>query len=442
MTYLLAELGMPSTQTIMPSPPFKVNRMTASDEGVVRLRRILAVEAKVADEVTSYITDVLKCESVADFAGLFKEGTYHDQILSNIIEKTSLGGNLVQTSRTRLAWELCRSELNSTLKRKAENLSGSQEDLEAPLDEDIRRDIEGSFSKKYNFKFPAEFLPSAALYGRLYREFRRQSLSIHDIQKVKSAAFNQAIMPSKRVNLGGGVQFSLESRETDVQHSCTSPLQFLLCLRILLNGFALCGTAAKDSKRFPGTRVADAELTAIESYYGFVYHKAMSHPGNGAAVVDWLLDRDRRTRSHARDLVIEGWPLGEALTEVVERKMAVLWEFTTSGPKLQEVPSAQQGAVQSTMYGHDDRSPRKPKFEEAQASDVCGAWNDHRGCTNRQKDCPHGKLHRCSRVLPSGLLCGAWQHNKLKCGDATSKSAVKGSPKGKPKGRGKGKGSK
>ena len=414
--------------------------MSSSDEGLVKLRRLLSTEAKVADEVVQYILETLGCQSVSDLAGVWTEKTYQEGVVSQCLDLTSLKGNLVQTSRLRLAWELARSELSGALKRKSDAVD-HVDDMDLPLDADLCKDIELGFHKRHSFKLPAESIPSTSLFGRIYREFRKQSLTVHSLDKVRSSAFNQIIMPQRRLALGGGLQVTFEGRESELSSNLASPLQVLQALHVLLSGYALCGTTLKPSKRSSGN-VPDADLTSLCAYHSFVYQRALAHPGPSAAAVQWLLDRDLRTRSHARELFSDGWPYGEALLEVIEKKMSVLWEITAGQPREILTP-VQQAVVQQAQGGSPAKRAKPDPVGESQftLAELCTAWNDHRGCTNRQRDCPLKLLHRCNNMVDD-KLCGSWQHNRLKCGQSSSKGAGKPSSGGKGGGKAKGKGGK
>eukprot|EP00973_Karenia_brevis_P002036 277256-Karenia_brevis.AAC.1 len=53
--------------------------------------------------------------------------------------------------------------------------------------------------------------------------------------------------------------------------------------------------------------------------------QSLAHPGPQADCIKWITERDRQTRVKARALYLEGWPWGEALLQVCEQNMAVLW---------------------------------------------------------------------------------------------------------------------
>jgi len=144
--------------------------------------------------------------------------------------------------------------------------------------------------------------------------------------------------------------------------------------------------------------------------------------------------------------------------------MAVLWEVDG----IADVPNASQRMAQSLNYGHDVsmfaiydgqmatrptsaaaagqfRQPPQVDHQFRQQAgrpqELCAPFNDHRGCTIKQKDCPTGSLHRCNNKLADGSVCNAWQHNRKTCTRTRSSGTPPTSPtKEKSKGKGKGKG--
>ena len=162
--------------------------MAAIDESLIRFKHIQSKECRLDEVVVKYMTDDMKLTSVSDFAGTFTHTTFADLCKTNIIDKiASLKENpssTAQCARVRNAWEICRAELDASLKRK---INSSSSDLDEPLDDLMRKEIGSNFEKIYAFKIPEELTPSAALMGRLYRELKSVSISVHDLTKVKTA---------------------------------------------------------------------------------------------------------------------------------------------------------------------------------------------------------------------------------------------------------------
>jgi len=248
---------------------------------------------------------------------------------------------------------------------------------------------------------------------------------------------NDAIIPKKR-KVFGDIMMTMNGEEDDIHSSIGSPLQVILALTTLLNGYALCGTTQVDSKKTEKTKVKNAAYGDLQRYLAFVSQQANNHPGPPSKTTMWLLDRDTRTRSAARSLVAEGYPLGGALIDVMEKKMAILWEVDGTA----DVPNSSQRLAKSLNYGHDlsghalqdghlalrpaaaaaahqyrqlPLGEHQFRQQAERTPEICLPFNDYRGCTLKQKDCPTGSLHRCNKKLTDGTICNAWQHSRKNC---------------------------
>jgi len=320
--------------------------MAAIDDNLVKFRKLLVKDLQIDEPVVKFITETLALTSLSDFAGAFNQATYQDSCKTDIIDKVDgARDSLVQLSRVRTAWELSRADLDAALKRKSSN---SAAEMDEPLDETMRTEINANFEKIYAFKISDELTPSATLMGRLFRELKNGVISVHDLTKVKTAIVNDAIIPKKR-KLLGDVLLTMQGEEDDIHSAIGSPLQVILALTTLLNGYALCGTSKVDSKKTAATKVKNAAYGDLQRYLAFVSQQANNHQGPPSKTTAWLLDRDTRTRSAARTLVMEGYPLGEALIDVMERKMAILWEVDG----IADVPNSTQRLARSLNYGQD-----------------------------------------------------------------------------------------
>jgi hypothetical protein len=55
--------------------------------------------------------------------------------------------------------------------------------------------------------------------------------------------------------------------------------------------------------------------------------------------------------------------------------------------------------------------PRDRKNRGGQ--EICKRFNDPRGCTHHERDCPQGRLHVCDVRRPEGGACGSTKHRRL-----------------------------
>ena len=193
--------------------------MAAVDDSLVRFKQLLTKECRIDERVVKYITETMTLTSVSDFAGTFTQINHSDSCKTEITDKIEdVKADLAQLSRVRNAWEMCRAELDASLKRKSSN---SAVELDEPLDDIMRTEINANFEKLYSFKIPDELTPSATLMGRLYRELKNGTISVHDLTKVKTAIVNDAIIPKKR-KVFGDIMMTMKGEEDDIRSSIGS----------------------------------------------------------------------------------------------------------------------------------------------------------------------------------------------------------------------------
>lgn len=390
-----------------PQFPFK-SWLSVSDmaSGVERFELLLVNEHKVAAEVFHSLKH-MGCESVADFVGLYTEADYEDG-LKEVLQKTeTFKDNRIQLARLRVAWARAKQDLSATS-------SGPQEEnLEAPLPPEVRQRQEDAFFAKYNVRFPPDLLPAATLFARHFRELRRQHKELDDLARVKSAA-ESSTAPATEVKQLGDFRVVLKAEPPAV--SFKDLISLLRAHEILLNSWAMAGTAERDSKLLPGTKVLEFSMSDNLAYRTFAAERLRRYPGTVTQAIQWFLDRDRQTRLAAITLYQDEWPLGEALKTAYEPKTAVLWQVGGSGvgavddalsSKPPEPPAPKRLRVDRAGSSQVDTSTGKT----ISAKDLCEKWNKGQ-CTRRQAECSEKKLHRCSFPVEGGF-CGAWQHHAL-----------------------------
>ena len=408
-----------------------------ADEGITRLKNLLVREARLASEVVDYIMGPLKLECTADLAGFFSESDYSQGVVAEILDHTPMKGDRLQRSRLRTAWELCRADLKLALQTKA---TGEVEvDWDRPLDPDLQKTQEKTFFGIYNLKFEPASYPSDALFGRVYREFRRKCPSVMELSKVRSAAQSSTVMGARTVKrIADGVAITVDGPAEEHDTPFTSVMSVLWALRILCHAWAMTGTTQRDSLMRAGTKVRDADMSECFAYYDFVYETALRHPGTQQQAQAWIIERDRQTRAKARSLYLEDWPWGEALRESRERHLAVLWTCGSAGMRAEQIPVA-AGPRMAADPITPVRQPRAQALaasppQSPTAAQCCRAFNSAAGCARRQRECPEGKLHRCSTAVGNGI-CGAWQHGRTACPRGGNRPATPTAETGAPGGQ-------
>ena len=402
--------------------------MALMDEATRRLQSLLVKEACVDEKLAEHVITSLQLASIADLAQFWPADGYLTGIDADVLDSTQWKGSRIQAARLRTAVDLGRAEVQQAMAA-GKRSAGLLEDWDAPLDPNIRVEAEASFKQKYHLQFCDAAKPAPALFARLFREFKRGCLSVHEINRVKSVADSPADMhsPAKRRHLGDGLELVLGDEADSVASPFGSIHEFLWRLQILAHGWAVAGQNTKPSKLTSGV-VADAELQQCLSYVHFVQVQVLKHGGPMQQCLNWVVDRDRQTRAAARQLAQEGYPFGEALLVAREQKVAILWTCAQLTPAGQAAPvqgrqglppdAAAKGSARAPLQGGQQTDRIKQVKQKGdpnlRIADCCAKFNAG-GCERKQKLCPDKKKHACSNKLDNGLLCGSWQHHKGKC---------------------------
>ena len=378
-----------------------------------RLEAFLVSEHKVEPSVFEKITS-FGVESISDFVGLCTESDYEDGVKELL--PAELSANRIQLSRLRVAWARARQDIKSAI-----NAPTLEEELEAPLPNELRQKQEDAFLAKYSLKFPPELQPASNIFARHYREFRRMKKEVDDLLKVRSAA-ESSMLPTTEIKQLGDFRVILKSEPPAATFK-----DFISLLRaheILLNSYAMAGTADRGSKLHAGIKVNEFSLSDALAYRTFAAERLRRYPGTVNQAIQWFLDRDRQTHLSAGALYAEGFPFGEALRQSFEHKTAVLWQVGSVG--LIDEPTRPKRLPTETPQFDDSDAPnpkraRVPRAPSGQADlstgkvitlqNLCDAWNKGK-CTKKQADCPEKLLHRCNVPVGSDF-CGAWQHSAL-----------------------------
>eukprot|EP00971_Amphidinium_carterae_P055954 1103387-Amphidinium_carterae.2 len=243
--------------------------MAGSADGVARLKALLS-DARIADAVIAFMTAAapagLGLESVSDYASFFTKDDYASAVQTDILDKIpDYANDRVQRGRLRTAWTLAEADLLAFTARKA---AGTSEDLDMPLDPADQRAQEDLFTATHHLRLEPAIAPSDSLFARCYREFKKESVSVLPLAKVKSALEVGAVASSsKRRRLAEGVEIRLQGEEQLPDIRFSSVLQVLHALLSLVHAWALTGTNERDSRLHIGSRTKEGDLSEGMAYF-------------------------------------------------------------------------------------------------------------------------------------------------------------------------------
>ena len=216
-------------------------------------------------------------------------------------------------------------------------------DWDAPLGEEDEKKRKAEFDVKYDgVKIRTESTPAANIVARYYREFRgpKRQIAIPPLKRMRSASENPCDPAIKRSRLADNAELLQKGMRDMPDKFFFTVLEVLMAVRLMTNAWALTGTVEVESKvEFDQSagkflKVPQVHLSQAIHYHDFVYEKAMLHLSQGCpegTTITWILDKDRQTRSKARELFADGWPYGEAILKCLEVHCAVVWTIGSTG---------------------------------------------------------------------------------------------------------------
>ena len=124
-----------------------------------------------------------------------------EKSLGELVEGVaSLRGNRIALARFKSAFECGREAL-----KQAARPSSKSQDEDEILPEGTMQQLNRDWHKRYNLQFEPWFEPSEQLRSRVYREWRKESMSVIDAKKIKSMMHITTPKAKERVELPGSM---------------------------------------------------------------------------------------------------------------------------------------------------------------------------------------------------------------------------------------------
>ena len=301
--------------------------------------------------------------------------------------------NRIALARFKSAWEAGAAAL-----KQAMSAAPSAQDPDALLPETTLQTLQRDFEKRYNYKVEPFLDPNDALRSRIYREFKKKSMSIIDIKKIKSVLAQAVPKSHEAVALAGGLKLEFDA---ETSASVKSVVEYFFQLKILAMAWAWSGNFITKNKDKQDVLMID--LSTAMAYPEVALHDAMMY-GKGSVL--WISRNDTATRGRMASLHPLEWR-SPALHGVVEEpEPQVKKRAAPPGETLESIPKRQR-QLKSDNFTTVSMAKGGRK--------ICKAWNDGRGCTAGQK-CDN--LHVCDVKLASGKGCLSTKHSRLQHSDA------------------------
>jgi hypothetical protein len=346
----------------------------------------------------------------------------------------------------RLAWSKVKEvwRASKLLLEEKKDTVLTKEELEAPLDIHITTHLVTCWDNKYgqgSFIISPYLHPSYALMGKIYREFKRNQLTIIKINKVLSLFMHNKPMEDDDKQVAEGLYFRV--KQTGEVKIRNVP-DYYEGMRILANGYAKAGNYPVVSNQIH-KHVIFAPLDINLNYADMGLRSAFLTSKTPQQRLEWLQELDHLTRGSMCALMLQGWSQGEALTHAI-KEHAIEWKISTMRIPQQMVDEPDHGTWQTGKGkggGKDDgqwidykgkgkgrngqtgkggkgtktnksgKWDKKGKLDAAlkhcthfKGRQICKGFNDGRCKAWKEKDCPNKQAHVCDVKTPQGYACG------------------------------------
>ena len=354
----------------------------------------------VADYKTAHGVSTLD-----DFVYMVTASEWEKSLTELVEGVASLKGNRIALARFKSAFECGKEAL-----KQASQPNSKTQDEEEILPEGTMQQLNRDWQKRYNLQFEPWFEPSEQLRSRVYREWRKQSMSVIDAKKIKSMLHIATPKAKEQVELPGGLQLQFDKEQS---FSLRSVTEYYSALRVLAHCWAWSGNYMV---QYNGESILMCDLSSALGYADRSLRDCMEYGGGS---LKWLERNDLFTRGKMATYVRRGWPASVSLHEAL-RECHLEWR----SPAMMSPPTA----LEEHPRKHRPELPPEPevppvaKRARLMKSDhhktvsmikgggkLCKPWNDGRGC--RDSSCT--AMHQCDVKLPSGAPCLSKKHTRL-----------------------------
>lgn len=337
-----------------------------------------------------------------DFVYMIQATKWERSLGEHVEQVEALKGNRIALARFKSAFEAGQQAL-----KHAAQVAPKSEDLDEALPESTVQQLNNDWSRRYNLSFDSTLEPSEQLRARVYREFKKQTMTVMEMKRVRSVLTMAQPKASDSIALPGGLSLQLE-KETAI--SLRNITDYYFALRVLAHAWAWAGnfmmTPAGSTEK-----VLFMDLSCALHYCDRALKDTMEF-GGGSLL--WMQRNDLLTRGKMATFIRRGQP-GQWALDGALRECHLEWRSPSIQP-LAEVPEATAPKrAASTELPVPDRKRQvkgdafKTVSQVKGGQRICKPWNDGRGCS----DSRCAAIHGCDVRMPEGGACLSKKHTRL-----------------------------
>lgn len=176
-----------------------------------------------------------KLETLDDFIYLMDSKDWEQNLKELLNASSELKDNRLILSRFKAAYESGASAI------KASQATQKVEDsVDTVLPESTLQAVTRDFARRYGVVLDPHLDPSDGLRSRVYKEFRRQTMTVLETRRIKSMMHIAVPKTTENIKLSDSLQLQLQEDESVV---ITTAIEYYFALRTLCNAWAWLATS-------------------------------------------------------------------------------------------------------------------------------------------------------------------------------------------------------
>lgn len=359
--------------------------------------------ANIKEEWITAYKDKHRVVTLDDYVYMVNAASWEASLGELVDQVPALKDDRIALARFKSAFEAGQQAL-----KYAAQVSPKTEDLDEALPEGTMQQLNADWMKRYHLVFDSVLEPSEQLRSRIYREFRKQTMTVIEMKKVKSVLTISQPKASDSISLPGGLQLQLEK---EVSVSLRSVTEYYFALRVLCHAWAWAGNFTVSMGPAPTDQILFMDLSNALHYADRALRDTMEF-GSGSLL--WMQRNDLLTRGKMATFIRRGQPAQWALDQAL-RETHLEWRSPAVQPlsEVPEVKGTKRPAEDEGGVGQRKRQVKGDAYKTVSqikgGQRLCKPWNDGRGC----KDPNCSALHKCDVKTPTGGPCLSTKHTRL-----------------------------
>jgi len=399
---------------------------TANALNPTQIFKELADKFEIDDKVVLHLVDVCKLKDLEDFYYMFAQ----DALGNPVDVEGKLTSKIrdipeVQTSRIRRAWASVRLAM-----RMSEDLAKADtgaEDIDKLLSATDLEKCHAAFWKRHKITYPPALDANDILVSRLFREFTRRQLSVHDALKVRTVAHFLS-SDRRRRDLAPGLAL-VQDQQEDVHLEPTVYNYGNGLLTICIGmGRAGClpipGAPADETRGSKTTSFVECPLDVVLRYHFRAMINVAKVPAQHQ--LEWLRSRDIAERTEWVEAHRHSTDTVGAVVDRIYKQREGIWiveePHQRDSPRMARPVDEEEADDDQTRPLRVKKETKKPAPKRKPGTkhtidktkdgkDICRAYNQG-GC---KSPCPNGRLHVCNAKLKNSRACGLRGHTSKDC---------------------------